>query len=81
MPLVPAWSKYASTTSLCVGSRVIVHASSQAFSETAEAPNWILIQVLVIAARMDDLEVSVDTDKSLLPRPYEGDESNAQGDH
>ena len=66
----------------CVVPGILSQAVKRAYRDaTSEAPNWILIQVLVIAARMDDLEVSVDTDKKLLPRPYEGDESNAQGDH
>ena len=44
---------------------------------TSEAPNGILIQVLLVAAHMDNLEVAVDTAKSLAPRLSEGDESNA----
>ena len=48
---------------------------------TSEAPNGILIQVLLVAAHMDNLEVAVDTARSLAPRLYEGDGSNAPGDH
>ena len=40
----------------------------------------ILIQVLLVAAHMDNLEVAVDTARSLAPPLYEGGESNAPGD-
>ena len=39
----------------------------------------ILIQVLLVAAHMDNLEVAVDTARSLAPRLSEGDERNAPG--
>ena len=61
---------------------ILSQAVKRAYREaTSEAPNWILIQVLLVAAHMDNLEVAVDTARSLAPRLYEGDESNAQGDH
>ena len=46
---------------------------------TSEAPNGILIQVLLVAARMDNLEVAVDTARSLAPRLSEGDEKEHPG--
>ena len=66
----------------CVVPGILSQAVKRAYREaTSEAPNGILIQVLLVAARMDNLEVAVDTARSLAPRLYEGDESNAQGDH
>ena len=66
----------------CVVPGILSQAVKRAYREaTSEAPNWILIQVLLVAARMDNLEVAVDTARSLAPRLYEGDESNAPGDH
>ena len=62
----------------CVVPSILSQAVKRAYREaTSEAPNWILIQVLLVAARMDNLEVAVDTARSLAPRLSEGDESNA----